>query len=270
MMQSETIQKLSEEISQNSSISCLGDYLIESHLNALATSTKFTTRKSAKLKGHHFFDLQVNYLLNSPLAEQRLEDMCPYLQDRHGLSLVKSSLDAKYNPSGVHFMQKCFESLMSVFLGEMGKGLSLGQGFSGIIVQDCTIFKLPSCLSELYGGNEGRSKVDSSLKIHYSYDLLGAAGSQTFQISSGVQSDIKMWEFLPLRKNHLYIQDLGFFSQQRYKNLIESESYFLSRYKAGVNLYLKNEGGQEVELDLEVLLADLCVSKRFIWGKKNV
>ena len=73
------------------------------------------------------------------------------------------------------------------------------------------------------------------------------------QITDGKRNDVLYWrqENFTWGKNNLWIADLGHFSWEVFHRIAERESYFLSRYKSGTTLYLKNSKGHFVPLDIE-------------------
>jgi len=241
-------------MAHHSQRSYLGTLFQEEELNRLAHQSGFTSRRSAKLSGFHFFDLQVNYLSNASPQEQSLEDMCHYLGEKYGISYTKGSLDAKYTPRAVAFLRSCFEALMSRYMEEVVGGLPFQTPFQGIKISDSVSFQLPSGLQDLYPGSKGRNHMEAGLKIFYSYDLLHP-GQQHFQITHSTASDVHMWQGYPCQASCLYIQDLGFFSLKQYSHMARQGAYFLSRYKTGVKVYIKNQEEALEEIDLATLLA---------------
>lgn len=255
MLEAKILTKISEEMSQNSMVEKLSQLLNKEELNKLAQETKFTTRKSAKLLGEHFFDLQVNYLSNSPKQEQSLSDMCDYLEEKYGIKMNKGSLDARYTPSAEAFLQKCLEKLLVSFTENISKSTPIPTAFAGIEISDCIGFELPSQLRAHYNKSKEGLSAKSHLKIHYSFDLLHPS-KQAIQIKAGHCADVDMWEHSTLRPGTLYLQDLGFFSLSQYQKIDKAKAYFLSRYKTGTHLAIKDEDGVLVKLDLATVLAE--------------
>jgi len=104
---------------------------------------------------------------------------------------------------------------------------------SAIWITDSTQIALPADLHDQFPGNVGNSMV----KLQVSVDYL--SGQLVFDpLEAGKTPDQKC--DLPVRQaqaGSLQLFDLGYFSQERLKQIAERDAYFLCRYQAQTALY---------------------------------
>lgn len=272
MTESELIEKVATQLSDLSCHSDVEEVFDDAQLNKLAFATKFISRSTAQMKGHHFFDLQVNYLSTSPEKERSLTDLSTYLLDKHGVKISNSSLDSRYDHRGVSFMKSCLDKVMNKFMSQLALDLPLSTNFKGIKIHDSIKFELPSNLSTHYPKHSKDASKGACIKIHYSYDLL-QSDCHHIQLAAGHVGEVNAWKGIEVTAQELHIQDLGFFSQHQYQQLHKGGAFFLSRYKTGVYLGIKDETGTEQPLNLEQVLADnqetICYFPEVYLGKKK-
>lgn len=178
-----------------------------------------------------------------------MNDQCDYLEEHFGIHLSKQSLDERYHSFSVKFLKSCYEAILGQTLNKETKRLR--GNFSAIYLTDATSFQLPIHLAAFYQSNGGDTS-GSSIKIHQTIELLRFRVAD-FVITDGKDNDGNYWKnkgFVP-ENNHLWIADLGYFSWENLTQIATSGNYFLSRYKTGTTLYVRNKKEQFVELDIE-------------------
>ncbi|HSI90664.1 MAG TPA: IS4 family transposase [Adhaeribacter sp.] len=239
-------------LSEEGILAHLAGILNESKLEQLARQTRFIERSTSRLSGWMFLELHL--LLESNGRDFSLSQMCEELFERHGIKLSKQSLDERFNTFAVGFMQKCFEAVFQQTLGS-GKAL-LHPDFDGVVLTDATSFKLPHHLASFYQGNGG-SNGASSIKIHQQYELLSGSIRQ-LAIRDGKENDALLLEGFDYSrvKRELHLMDLGYFKIDHLQALDEAGGFFVSRYKTGVNLYVKEDGHYK-QVEWAALLTDL-------------
>ncbi len=67
----------------------------EPETEELARSSKFIQRKTSRLSGKSF--LEMNVFDSSDGKERSLNDSCDWLEEHCGISMTKQSLDERYN-----------------------------------------------------------------------------------------------------------------------------------------------------------------------------
>ncbi len=239
-------------VSEEAVLSRLSGILNESGLEQLAMEARFIERSSSRLSGWMFLELHL--LLESNGRDLSLNQMCEELFERHGIKLSKQGLDQRFNTFAVRFMQQCFEA---VFQQTMGFASALPHAaFEGVVLTDATSFKLSGHLSPFYQGNGG-STGSASIKIHQQYELLSGSIRQ-LEIRDGKENDALLLESFDYSQagRQLQLLDLGYFKTDHLQALDKAGGFFVSRYKTGVNLYIKEDGHYK-QVEWSVLLSDL-------------
>ena len=125
---------------------------------------------------------------------------------------------------------------------------------------------MPKHLAAFYQSNGGDTS-GSSVKIHQTVELLKFA-IVDFVITDGKDNDGNYWgnKNFELNGNCLWIADLGYFSWDTLTQIATSGNYFLSRYKTGTSLYIKNSKGEYTGLDVENYVQQMVAKK----GVQNI
>ena len=221
---------------------CFSDPEIEE----LARSSKFIQRRTSRLSGKSF--LEMNVFDPSDGKERSLNDSCDWLEDHHGISMTKQSLDERYNTDAVRFMRGCFDRVMKQMNQESLQEFS-GLKFSKIQLTDATSYKIPPNLSTFYRGHT--KGVDAVVKMHFNYDLLSGK-VEDLLIREGVSSD-HLYKFGASEKidpKALYIRDLGYFNHEYLASIIKGKGKFLSRAKSNSVFSKKNDEGKYERMEL--------------------
>lgn len=218
----------------------------------LARETGFILRSSSRLTGEAFLKMMVHIPIHS---EWSLSDQCAYLWEEHRTQLSKQSLDERYHTFAVAFLKRCYQSVLSQAFHGITEGLSCG--FSGIYLTDSTSFQLPSHLSAFYQSGGGDTS-GASVKLHQTLELLSFRLFD-LMITDGKRNDITYWldQRFEWGENNLWIADLGHFSWKVFSRIDQSHSYFLSRYKTGTVLFVRQAAGFE-PLDIEQHVITAC------------
>jgi Transposase DDE domain len=230
-------------------------------LEEIAQSTGFISRSSSRISGESF--LRLNVCDFGDKGGMSLTEKCDWLAEEYGIELTKQSLDGRYNTFAVKFMRHCFEEIFKNFTKGFEGLKGLESKFSAVKLTDATSFQLPKHLAVFYAGNGG-STSNATIKIHQSYELLKGQ-IVDFHITDGKANDTTYWNEgnLNIFPKELYLTDLGYYTLPHLATIAREQAYFISRYKTGTNLYLKDDSGHFVELDLAELVSKVSKDQEF-------
>lgn len=198
--------------------------------------------------------LQLNTCLIDSGKETSLNDLSESLSENFGVNLTKQSLDERFNIYGVRLMRKCFESVFEKVLGTTISPLKGNGSFQRVILRDSTSFQLPACLSSFYEGNAGAT-TGSVIKIQHEYDLLSGKILR-LDFRNGKENDTE-WlnqKGVQVLANDLQLMDLGYYKLAHLGKIAQEGGHFVSRYKVGIGLLVKNNKEQYVKLDWQEML----------------
>jgi hypothetical protein len=226
-------------------------YFKASRIEELGEKSLFVQRSSAKLGSYAF--LLMNIFDRRSSKERSLNDSCDWLEEYFGISLSKQSLDERYNTYAVSFMKSCFEELLSEINSLELKKINL-KSFSSIQLTDSTSFRIGDNLSDFYKGYKGNAGP-SVLKIHLNYDLLNGQ-IEEIRLGDGSVHDnaYTFGKDEKIKPAGLYLRDLGYYSFDYFRQLEESDAYFLSRAKTNVTFYQKDKQGNYKKMSWEKYL----------------
>src|SRR3954453_22159488 len=207
-------------------------------IEQLARQSGLITRSTSRLSGAAFLDMMGQYI--APQGEWSLNDQCDYLLEHHGIGLTKQSLDERYHTFAVAFMKSCYQTVLAQAFNDTVEGIATD--FNGIYLTDSTIVQLPMHLAAFYQSTAAGASAGSraSVKIHQTIELLKFQ-IHDFLITDGKRADVSYWgnKHFELSENNLWIADLGYFSWDTLTQ-VAKHNYFLSRYKTGTSLYVKD------------------------------
>lgn len=120
------------------------------------------------------------------------------------------------------------------------------KAFSDVLIPDGCAFKVAAALSNIYAG----TSQPAELKLHAVYSVR-AGGATSVKMAPGSEHDSdgfwpKTWE-----KNALYLWDLGYVSNERFVDAVQSGAHVVQRLKDGMNpvvLASHGPGGTRREL----------------------
>lgn len=171
-----------------------------------------------------------------------LNKLASYAQDL-GVQITGSALHERIGSRAIALLGAVLgRSLHEVVQGTRLDVAVLAQ-FSAVHITDSTQISLPQQLSEEFKGNNGDAKL--KLQVTFNYSTGAWVG---LEIMSGKTSDQK--SELPLlcaREGSLNIQDLGYFKQERLRDIDQQGAFFVSRYQSQTALY-KEATDQRLEL----------------------
>ena len=233
------------------------DFYSTKRLNRLARESGFTQRSDAKLDGFHFV---VAMTLGSlSLANKSLSSLVSSISYVVGRTTFHDRIDE----SAVEFMKRVLEFT----LGELQKkrsSLSSGllRRFNRVLVWDGSSWGVPEKFKGIFKG-KGGSGSKAAVLLQYAFDLKTSA-VEYFDIASGTKNDQHYRECIEkiIRKRDLLLIDRGYFSIELFKAIGEKAAYYISRFRVGTTLYVRNNDAYE-KLDIYRLLKQ-CKEKSLI------
>jgi hypothetical protein len=265
-------EEVAIDIGKLHALQAFSSFFKEGQIEQLAKESGFITRSSSRLTGEAFLKMMVEHL--APYKEWSLNDQCEYLWEQYGIEMTKQSLDERYHCFTVSFLKRCYETILAQRLRNPVKGIPCH--FNGIYLTDSTSFQLPAHLAPFYQSNGGATS-GASVKIHQSIELLKFQ-VQDLCITDGKASDGNYWKTkgFHLGKNNLWIADLGYFSWKTLREIAGSGNYFISRYKTGTTLYLKDQQESYTPLSIAQWVKEHCrdgegiTSMEVYWGNDKI
>lgn len=115
---------------------------------------------------------------------------------------------------------------------------SLFSSFGRVLLQDSTTLSLPQSLNKVFKGSRSRGKQTAIARIQTIIDITRMRFLH-FSLSSFTDNDqsasntIMDW----VKRTDLVIRDMGYFTFDSFKQLIDKKAFFLSRLKFGVHIY---------------------------------
>lgn len=211
----------------------------------MAKQTEFVKRKSL-LGGFDFLNcLMFAYQKGKALS---LRNMCGDLSQFLGIKIKKQSLDERFTEKAVAFLKSVLESVMQCQLKMKTSDDNLSV-FNRVRIKDSTRFALPSQYSKKYRGHGGAiPKSSSMVSIQYEYDML-SGNAMDLRLTSGTKNDQgdSKNETHDIRKNDLFIRDLGYTTLTFMSMVMSKEAYFLNRLNTQTTAYYKDRADEKVD-----------------------
>ncbi|MEK6876764.1 MAG: IS4 family transposase [Nanoarchaeota archaeon] len=128
------------------------------------------------------------------------------------------------------------------------KSCSLFKGFKRVLLQDSTSIGLPVCVNKFFPGNRSKGKQLAGAKIQSVYDLLSGCFCH-FALTAYTYNDQRAAQRITsiAHKGDLVIRDLGYMVLNCFRQMLEKDIDFVSRYKYGIKLY-DTQTGQHLNL----------------------
>ena len=225
-----------------------------------AKETGFCQR-NRKLTPRYFLEMLLCKCF--PADQESLLGHALDLKLNRDVDIKKQSIHSKFTDKAVNFVKALVSIQLSKKLSVSSKVLDM---FSSVIIHDSTRFGLPESFTEHYAGYGGRG-APAGAKIQFAYDLkthqmchatLGASRANDL-------TDCKNHEWIT--KGALVLRDLGYYSHEGLKEIIDKKAFFISKVKPKTALFdlcgkrfdllkliasMKKSGSMTLERDLLV------------------
>lgn len=227
--------------------------------NKIALETGFIERRPRKISPKDFllgFILNVFGTKNNrSIGNNSLESWASKIALLTGETVSKQAIFKKLRRDPTEFLRKFLERLISKTLEWNNALMSpLIAGFENIFLHDSTCIMLNGKLFKYYPGNGNNSPdLDKSvLKIQSVYNIAKMSFSQ-FELTSFRENDqSKSKDIISVaKKGDLVLRDLGYFSLEVFKTMIDMTIFFISRIPYHIGIY---EPGTNKKLKLIKLL----------------
>jgi Transposase DDE domain len=224
-------------------ISALLQQLFDHEADQLARQCHFIKRQ-VKFTGSSFAkSLIFGWLKHNDAS---LEQLCEVAAD-FGCAVSSQALDQRFTQAAADFMQLILERLLSIAFEAEPVANELLNRFNRVYLLDSTIIKLPAILAEQWpGGANQYTKCSAGIKIEVLFDLV--TGGLCGQLKPARGHDLNS-EFNTdrLPTGSLRLADLGYFRVKTLAAMTAQGVYWITRWKAGINIY--NDAGQRLELE---------------------
>jgi hypothetical protein len=219
-------------------------------LRRIAYSTKFIQRSTSLLQPDDFLQLLTSASIEPAIVP--LEGLCEKLRTINSkVDIAPQSLMERIN------RKEASDYLEQILNKSLCEGIKLIvdkvpadllKAFNNVYLEDATQCVLNEALSRSFKGTGGNASK-SIVKINFIYEVHRRV-IQDIKITDRRTPDQEMAKRVLelVEKDDLIIRDLGYFSKDVFKKIIEAEAYFLSRLSACVCVYLRKD--DEVPLDL--------------------
>lgn len=163
------------------------------------------------------------------------------------VQISRQGIQQRFTPQAARFLEAVLYESIEQVIASNPVDTTLLKRFSGVYVMDSTVLILPDALSEIWQGCQG-----SALKIAVCWELLTGQLIEVHLHDAKEHDQKAPMQNMSLPSNAIRLADLGFFKLDVLKQLDDSGSLWVTRYKGGTNLY--DTDGQALDL-LHVLEA---------------
>jgi hypothetical protein len=228
----------------------------------LGKAVEFVKRQS-KLTPELFAEANIMASLSNPSAS--LEDMRRLIKKR-GVKITKQGLHQRFNSNATELMKNLFTESLLKFKTEKRAVIDLLKPFSAINMIDSSGVSLPSNMKDLYQGYGGGSSSEAGLKIQVLLNYMDGQ-IEKVTLTDARQPDQKFKDYFhDVKKDALYLQDLGYFDINTFAAIQAKGAYFISRYLPQTKLY--HEDGKEINL-LRTLREYKDIFSQIMWLHKK-
>lgn len=228
----------------------------------LGKTVKFTKRRS-KLTAALFTESLITASLSKPNAS--LEDMRRLIKKR-GVKITKQGLHQRFNTEATELMKSLFTESLQQFRTEKRAVIDLFKPFSTVNMIDSSGISLPANMKDLYQGYGGGSSSEAGLKIQLLLNYMDGQ-IEKVTLTNARDPDQKFKDYVnDIKKDGLYLQDLGYFDINTFSCIQAKGAYFISRYLPQTKLY--HENGQVIDL-LTTLRKSEGIFSQTVWLYKK-
>lgn len=222
----------------------------ERKLGQIAKETEFVKRKKI-LEPLTF--LKAFSFGAASLKEVTLANIIDYCKDIDpNFNMSKQALDKRLE-KGAMFLKKTLEYSFEKYIKDDHNHIDILSSFDDIKIFDSTMIELPDKLETTWKGFNGDGSK-SGLKISCMYSLYTKA-FLNMTIFNEVDKDTKFNEIAlkNINKNEIAIADLGFFSNNFFKAIMEKHAYFISKVKRNCAYYVEDSSKKNNFRKIDIL-----------------
>jgi hypothetical protein len=229
----------------------------KSDIEEIAWDTGFIKRSSSKISG---FDFLATLLISSvdPIhaSLEKISHMHARFSHRRMIS-PQAMMKRINNEKACVFLKTVFTKVLSERLLALDDiQPSLLSSFSKVLIQDSSTVTLHEDLQPYFKGSGGRaSKAAAKFDVIYDYK---AKEYEAITVTDQSEADQKLGLKIEnvLEKDSLVIRDLGYLRMDSLIQIIAKKSFFLSRLRSDIHVYL--DQNDKCFIDLGTYLAMMC------------
>jgi len=218
-------------------------YLFQTRANELAWETGFMERERLMTGSSFASGLVSAYQADSHVSLAGLSQAI----GNAGTPLSRQAVHDRFNEKSVRFMQAMLAE--SVKLSIKGRHLKhpLLDHFQHVVLTDSTIITLPNQFADVWRGSGGNGDNPSCAAVKISVRWQLSDGElTTVHLSDGTAHDRTVLQDVAVEAGNLYVQDLGYFSLNMFKQWGQDGAYWLTRYKTGT--IVMDQDGKPLDL----------------------
>lgn len=200
----------------------------------LALETKFKQKNSKLSPSSFLITFILGFLINSKAS---YEDMCQYILKYEQLKISKQGIWSRVNSKFcIPFMKKCLNFFITEFQNEQPKIIVKLNQFAAVKIIDSTHISLPNNLKNHFAGFGGGAS-DSGMKLQTVLSLLNNSIVHLNETASNKNDQGYKNHLGEVKKNELYLQDLGYYSLSNFQVIHKKEAYFISKMHTNISFY---------------------------------
>jgi len=222
---------------QDTNISKISNKIINIFHNKvenIALETKFKQKNSKLSPSSFLITLIIGFLINSKAS---YEDMCQYILKYEQVKISKQGVWSRVNSKFcIPFMKKCLKFFMEEFQNEQPEIIAKLNQFAAVNIIDSTHISLPNKLKNDFAGFGGGAS-DSGLKLQTVLSALDNSIVHLNETAANKNDQGYKNHLDEIKKNELYLQDLGYYSLDNFKRIHEKDAYFISKMHTNTSFY---------------------------------
>lgn len=174
-----------------------------------------------------------------------------------GVDVTAKAVRKRFTPQLVGTLRSLLQKALNKVITAPPVPTEILNKFTAVSVGDSTTVTLPDEMAEEFPGCGGSSESGkAAMKLQV--ELNQTDGTMTVDIETGRDADAKSPMMRrALKAGELMVRDLGYFSLERFQEVIEAKAYFLSRLQPKTKVF--DEKGDEIDLPAEL--------RAHTWGK---
>ncbi len=165
-----------------------------------------------------------------------------------GVGISPQGLDQRFGPAAAALLERVLAAATAVVVASSGVTTPLLQRFTGIWILDCTTIGLPDALATTWPGCGGRTVqgTAAALKVQVRLDLRHGQLQGPALLAGRTQDKAGPLPTAALPAGALLVQDLGFWSCERFRVIGAAGAFWLSRLHPSTHVL--TPAGQRLDL----------------------
>lgn len=176
------------------------------------------------------------------VSKDTLVTMSANLSSKTKTTVSSQALDQRLNEKAVKFLKEIFTRLLnSVPFTNSNIPTIWDEHFNRIRIVDSTAFQVPEIYKSVYPGSGGSSQP-SGIKIQLEYELK-SGNFMHIDVGPGSGNDNTFGSKIKdtFKAGDLSLRDLGYFNFKDFEDMENKKSFYVSRLKPNIAVYVKNE-----------------------------